>query len=65
MAIIKLCNDILWVMENQQLTAFIAIDLSAAFDTVDHDILLKTKNKIQCNWHGLKTSGQLLNTQTL
>ena len=40
MSIIKLCNDVLWAMENQQLTAFIAIDLSAAFDTVDHDILL-------------------------
>ena len=39
-SIFKLCNDVLWAMENQQLTAFIAIDLSAAFDTVDHDILL-------------------------
>ena len=39
-SIIKLCNDVFWEMENQQLTAFIAIDLSAAFDTVDHDILL-------------------------
>ena len=39
-SIIKLCNDVLWAMENQQLTAFIAIDLSAAFDTGDHDILL-------------------------
>ena len=39
-SIIKLCNNVLWAMENQQLTAFIAIDLSAAFDTVDHDILL-------------------------
>ena len=27
-------------MENQQLTAFLAIDLSAVFDTVDHNILL-------------------------
>ena len=39
-SIIKLCNDVLWAMENQQLTAFTAIDLPAAFDTVDHDILL-------------------------
>ena len=39
-SIIKLCNNVLWEMENQQLTAFISIDLSAAFDTVDHDILL-------------------------
>ena len=37
---IELCNDILWVMENQQLTTFITIDLSAAFNMVDHDILL-------------------------
>ena len=38
MAVIKLCNDILWAMENQQPPAFIAIDLSAAFNTVDHDV---------------------------
>ena len=36
----KLCKDVLWAMENQQLTTFIAINLSTAFDTVDHDILL-------------------------
>ena len=39
-SIIKLCNDVLWAMENQQLTAFIAINIPAAFNTVDHDILL-------------------------
>ena len=39
-SIIKLCNDVLWAMENQQLTAFIAIDLLATFNMVDHDILL-------------------------
>ena len=27
-------------MENQKVTALLAIDLLAAFDTVDHDILL-------------------------
>ena len=39
-AIIKLVNDILWAMENQQVTTVMALDLSAAFDTVNHEILL-------------------------
>ena len=39
-AIIKLVNDILWAMENQQVTAVMALDLSAVFDTVNHEILL-------------------------
>ena len=41
-AIVKLVNDSLWAMENKYVTAMITIDLSAAFDTVDHDILLNT-----------------------
>ena len=40
-ALVKLMNDLLWSMENQEVTAIMAIDLSAAFDTVDHEILLK------------------------
>ena len=39
-AIIRLVNDILWAMENQNVTAVMALDLSAAFDTVNHKILL-------------------------
>ena len=39
-ALVKLMNDILWNMECGDVTAFIAIDLLAAFDTVDHGILL-------------------------
>jgi len=38
-ALVKLVDDLLWSMEKQQATALIAIDLSAAFDTVDHEIL--------------------------
>ena len=37
--IIKLMNDILWAMENQNVTALMALDLSVAFDTVDYKIL--------------------------
>ena len=40
-ALVKIMNDLLWSMENQEVTAIMAIDLSAAFDRVDHDILLK------------------------
>ena len=32
--------DLLDGVEHQEVTALIAIDLSAAFDTVDHDILI-------------------------
>ena len=38
-AVIKLVDDILHNMESKKGTALMAIDLSAAFDTVDHDIL--------------------------
>jgi len=43
-ALVKLQSDILWSMEKQRITAIIAIDLSAAFDTVDHNILLDVLN---------------------
>ena len=37
-SLVKLVNDILWGMENQLVTALVILDLSTAFDTVDHDI---------------------------
>ena len=37
---LKLHRDFLHNMERQHVTAFIAMDLSAAFDTVHHDVLL-------------------------
>ena len=37
----KLMNDILWSMENQSITAVLALNFSAAFDTVDQTILLQ------------------------
>ena len=39
-ALVKLVSDLLWSMEEGCVTSFVAINLSAAFDTVSHDILL-------------------------
>lgn len=39
-ALLQLSDNILWGMERQLITSLVALDLSAAFDTVDHDILL-------------------------
>ena len=39
-AIIKINNDILWSMESKKITSLTCINLSEAFDTVDHGILL-------------------------
>ena len=44
-ALLKILNDILWAMERQDITALIAIDLSVAFDTVDHNILIEVLHR--------------------
>ena len=44
-ALVKLVNDLLWNLENQNITMLTAIDLSAAFDTVDHGVLLDVLQK--------------------
>ena len=44
-ALVKLTDDLLWAMEYQEVTPLVAIDLSAAFDTVDHDMLLSVLSK--------------------
>ena len=48
-SLVKLVNDILWNMENQLVTAIVILDLSAAFDAVDHDILLEVLRKALWN----------------
>ena len=44
-ALLKVQNDILLSMDRQEVTLFVLIDLSAAFDTIDHGILLETLEK--------------------
>ena len=39
-SLLKLCNDILWAMERQEIMALVALDPRVAFDTVDHSVLL-------------------------
>ena len=48
--LVKLVNDILWAMEHQKILSLVCIDLSAAFDTVDHEILEQVlKNEYRIN----------------
>ena len=43
-ALIKMTNDLIWAIENKNCTALVGIDLSAAFDMVDHNILIDVMN---------------------
>ena len=40
-ALLKVHNDILLNMDNQRVTLLVLLDLSSAFDTVDHELLLR------------------------
>ena len=44
-ALVKIVNDILWAMEHKKVTSLMAIDLSAAFGMVNHNILLSIMEK--------------------
>ena len=44
-SLLKLTNGTLWGMENKNITAVIILDLLAAFNTVDHNLLLEVLDK--------------------
>ena len=53
--LVKLVNDVLWAMEHQKILSLVCIDLSAAFDMVDHKILEQVlKNEYRINGTVLK-----------
>ena len=39
-SLLKMVNDILWDFERQNFTTVVILDVSAAFHTADHDVLL-------------------------
>ena len=51
-ALVYLVDKILWNMEAQRVSTVLAIDLSAAFDTVDHTTLLE----VMCHRYGIQGS---------
>ena len=44
-ALIKIANDALWAMEQKNITILVIMDLSVAFDTVNHAVLLEVLYK--------------------
>ena len=44
-SLLRLVKDSLWAMEQQEATIVVITDLSAAFDMVNHDILLSVLNR--------------------
>ena len=44
-SLLRVINDMLWAMEHKWVTAMIIMDLSAALNTVDHNLLLEVLNK--------------------
>ena len=46
-SLLRVTNDMLWAMEHKQVIVMIMMDLSVAFNTVDHNILLQVLKKFR------------------
>ena len=45
-ALLKVHNDIMWTMERKGVTILVLLDLSAAFDTIDHNVLFQRMEEL-------------------
>ena len=68
-AVLKVLGDILLAVDSGDLSVLALLDLSAAFDTVDHDILLlrlKTSfglDGVVCSWFRSYLTGRVQRTR--
>ena len=61
----RIHNDILWALDNNESVLLVSLDLSAAFDMIDHDILLRLESQFgvtgNClNWFKSYLTGRRL-----
>ena len=64
-ALLKVKTDVIWALENQDVACLILLDLSVAFDTIDHDILLsRLKSRFAVTGVVLKWLGSYLKDRT-
>ena len=50
-ALLKVFNDLLMSMDEGKVSLLTLLDLSAAFDTIDHEILISRLEHDFCIWH--------------
>jgi hypothetical protein len=70
-ALLKVQNDILLNMDKQKVTLLVMLDLSAAFDTIDHKIMLQTLQNnfgvtdVALRWYASYLEGRTQQMQVL
>lgn len=64
-ALVKICNDIQWALDSNKCVLLILIDQSAAFDTVNQDLLLhRLQTQFGINAHALQWFASYLKGRT-
>ena len=62
--LLKVKMDVIRALENQEVTCLVLLNLSAAFNTIDHDALLsRMGNQVCCHWCHSTGLGHMLLTE--